>query len=91
MYSCYCPYRVSYVQIRIADLYTDLQVLKNKIDFLYRFVFAEFKNGIFAREGQIYLNILIVLLQLNLITIPTATFITFYVHYCYNTSTVNVI
>lgn len=43
MYTCYCwcvnvtyycPYRVSYVQIRIADLYTYLKVLKNKIDFI---------------------------------------------------------
>lgn len=34
MYTYYCPYRVSYVQIRIADLYTYLKVLKNKIDFI---------------------------------------------------------
>lgn len=46
MYTFYCPNRVSYVQIRIADLYSYLKVWKNKIDFIYRFVIAKFKKKV---------------------------------------------
>lgn len=87
MYTYYRPYRVSYVQIRIADLYTYLKVLKNKIDFIC--IYISICKCIIKKKVPWHVNDTDTPVLLQLILSPYMYLRQLSLHFTYITVTIN--